>query len=305
MGTALTVDQIKLIRRYSTNVVMLFDTDPAGQAAIIRSLDLLIDEGMNVKVTTLAQGEDPDSFIRNSGLSAFQERLQKAHSLFEYKFNWLSSQIDGNSIEGKSKICQEMLLTIGRFKNEVTKFELMKLLASKLNLPQEVVLKQSQSSQVDKFKVVQAVESKPVVKTFVPKPHEELLIALFIDDHQWVLEAQKVVTLDDFTQGLTRDIVGKIWQMTQVNGQWEISQLMAELNDEAVLNLIAKLLSNADARNQDIARIFQDCIERILKERKKKQIKLLQDQIKEAESKADQKLLEQLGAKYQELITTQ
>ena len=109
LGTALTIDQIRLIRRYTPNVVMLFDTDAAGQSAIVRSLDLLIDEGMNVRVATLAQDEDPDSFIRQQGTEAFNARIENAQSLLDFKFNWLAAQYDPMTVEGKSKISQELL----------------------------------------------------------------------------------------------------------------------------------------------------------------------------------------------------
>ena len=105
----MTVEQIRLIRRYTPNVVMLFDTDAAGQSAIVRSLDLLIDEGMNVRVATLAQDEDPDSFIRQQGAEAFTARVENASSLLDFKFNWLAAQYDPVTVEGKSKISQELL----------------------------------------------------------------------------------------------------------------------------------------------------------------------------------------------------
>ena len=103
LGTALTVDQIRLIRRYTHNVVMLFDTDAAGQSAIVRSLDLLIDEGMNVRVATLAQDEDPDSFIRQQGTEAFSARIESAQSLLDFKFNWLAAQYDPQDGRGQIK----------------------------------------------------------------------------------------------------------------------------------------------------------------------------------------------------------
>ena len=122
---------------------MLFDTDAAGQSAIVRSLDLLIDEGMNVRVATLAQDEDPDSFIRQQGVSAFATRIENASSLLDFKFNWLAAQYDPATVEGKSKIARELLGTIARFKSEVAKYELTKALAQKLNIPEGVLLKQA------------------------------------------------------------------------------------------------------------------------------------------------------------------
>ena len=64
LGTALTSEQIRLIRRYTRNVVMLYDADMAGQMATLRSLDLLVEEDMHVKIALLTSGEDPDSFIQ-------------------------------------------------------------------------------------------------------------------------------------------------------------------------------------------------------------------------------------------------
>src|SRR3989344_7227291 len=78
LGTALTVEQIRLIRRYTKNIVMLYDTDKAGEAATLRSLDMLIEEGMNVQVATLTEGDDPDSFVCKFGGAAVLEQGQKA-----------------------------------------------------------------------------------------------------------------------------------------------------------------------------------------------------------------------------------
>jgi len=93
---------------------------------------LLIDEGMNVKVVTLEPDQDPDSFIRLYGTERFYERLSQAVSLFDYKFNWLTTQYGINTVEGKSQICQQMLATIGHYKDEVIKYELSKQLAKAL-----------------------------------------------------------------------------------------------------------------------------------------------------------------------------
>ena len=81
LGTALTVDQIRLIRRYTKNVVMLFDMDPAGESAMLRSLDTLIEEGMDVKVAALTERHDPDSFIREYGVEDFRKQIHQAKTL--------------------------------------------------------------------------------------------------------------------------------------------------------------------------------------------------------------------------------
>ena len=307
LGTALTVDQIRLIRRYSSNVIMLFDTDPAGQAAIVRCLDILIDEGMNVKVVTLKPDQDPDSFIRIFGLEAFQERLNKAQTLFDYKFSWLCGQFDPKSIDGKTKICQEMLTTIARFKAEVTKFELMRLLAKSLNVPEEVIMKQAVSNARNVGRLSLSTSSEkavPVIKQTgeVPKSHEELLITLFLEDHSLAKEALGLIDLSDFTEGLARDIVERIWQMDQEKSEWTTTQFLSQLSSEAAQSFIAKLLTDVNARIKEPQRLFHDCIGRMHKERLKIQKKELMDKIKEAEDCADTQAVEELRAKFQEII---
>ena len=76
-GTALTEQQIRLIKRYTDNVTLLYDGDKAGIKAAIRGLDLLLDQDINVKICLIPDGDDPDSFVRKIGGSGFSEFLQK------------------------------------------------------------------------------------------------------------------------------------------------------------------------------------------------------------------------------------
>ena len=97
---------------------------------MIRSLDILIEEGMNVKVADLTvsvtdegrsdeKGEDPDSFVRKFGVEALRDRILKAKGLIDYKLDVLMKQFDSRTIEGKAKISGEMILTISKFDNAV------------------------------------------------------------------------------------------------------------------------------------------------------------------------------------------
>ncbi len=76
-GTALTSEQIRLIKRYSQNIKILYDGDPAGLKAALRGLDMVLEQDLNVSVVVLPEGEDPDSYVRNAGTTAFKEYLQE------------------------------------------------------------------------------------------------------------------------------------------------------------------------------------------------------------------------------------
>ena len=280
LGTALTVEQIRLIRRYTPNVVMLFDTDTAGQSAIIRSLDLLIDEGMNVRVATLAKDADPDSYIRENGLEAFNARIDQAESFLDFKFNWLAAQFDPVTVEGKSKIAQELLGTIARFKNEVAKYELTKALAQKLNIPEGVLFKQAGQAKGQQGSFREPEVKIKVVASASASAGQELLLALFLKDPAWAKAALERIGPEDFPDGVVREVVTTIWALAKERDDWSTSDLLVRLNDESAQSLITRLINIEEKKLTDPARIFQDCIGKI-------RIKKIEEGISQARASND------------------
>jgi DNA primase len=84
LGTALTEDQVRLLRRYAERVVLNFDADPAGRHAMARNLEKLIRGGMDVALVCLPEGEDPDSFVRRCGAAAYRERIAAAEHYLDF-----------------------------------------------------------------------------------------------------------------------------------------------------------------------------------------------------------------------------
>ena len=302
LGTALTIEQIRLIRRYTHNVVMLFDTDAAGQSAIVRSLDLLIDEDMNVRVATLAQDEDPDSFIRQQGVPAFAACIENASSLLDFKFNWLAAQYDPVTVEGKSKIARELLGTIARFKSEVAKYELTKGLAQKLNVPESVLLKQAAlgTGQQASFRL-----PEPEIKASASAwAGQELLIALFLKDPAWVTAAREHIGPEDFSEGQVRQVVDVIWSLAQKTSDWSTNDLLVRLNEESAQSLVTKLISIEEGKLGDTALVFQDCIRKIQKEKQKKERSRLVEAIHQAEAEQNTEKLDQLKEQFNQSLKT-
>lgn len=300
LGTALTVDQVRLVRRYTSNVVMLYDSDAAGQSAIARSLDLLIDEGMNVRVAALAEGDDPDSFIRRQGIEAFNACVQRAQPLLDFKFNWLARQYDPLTVEGKSKISQELLGTIGRFQSEVTKYELTKALAQKLNVPEGVLLKQSAGS---KSQVVPAKAAAVEIKASVlPNAGQELLLALFLKDPAWVKAAEEHIGPEDFPDGQLRRVVEVIWSLAKETRDWTVNDLLSRLDDGPSQGLVTGLISVEEGKLKDPSRVFLDCIEKIKKVKQRHARGQLMEAIRQAEAARDTEKLDQLKEQFNQLL---
>lgn len=99
LGTALTINQAKLLKRYVDKVIISYDADLAGQSATIRGLQILKGEGFDVRVLTVPQGKDPDEYIRSNGREAFLKLIDNALPLIDYKIKRAKEGIDLNNHE--------------------------------------------------------------------------------------------------------------------------------------------------------------------------------------------------------------
>ena len=149
LGTALTVDQVKLLKRFANTAIMVYDPDEAGEAASLRNLDIFISEDVNVYIAELPNGYDPDSYIRKFGTEEFTRLVKAAKNIFDYKFDKLSRRFDVNSANGKAGIAREMLPTIARIDNAVLKSNLVKKLAESLSVDEESIRTELKKGKLD------------------------------------------------------------------------------------------------------------------------------------------------------------
>jgi len=129
LGTALSRGHLRCLRRYTREVVIVYDSDKAGVAATLRGLDLLVEEEFRV-----TPGQDPDGFIREYGKEEFRKIVEKAPGLFDYKLDLLLSRYDPDSVEGKARVAKEILPTIAKVRDAIEKRAYIKELATRLNL---------------------------------------------------------------------------------------------------------------------------------------------------------------------------
>ena len=103
MGTALTKDQARILKRYSDKVIISYDGDFAGRKATLRGLDILRDEGLDVKVITLPDGMDPDDVIKQKGCDFYRKLIESALPLIDFKLRALRKEYDLDTLDGKRK----------------------------------------------------------------------------------------------------------------------------------------------------------------------------------------------------------
>ena len=118
-GTSLTTEQIRLVKRFTPNIKIIYDGDAAGIKAAIRGLDLVLEEDMNVKIVLLPNKEDPDSYVQNVGATAFLEYIDKeAKDFIFFKTQILLEEAAGDPIK-KSKLVKDIVASIAKIPDPV------------------------------------------------------------------------------------------------------------------------------------------------------------------------------------------
>lgn len=138
-GTALTSDQIRLIKRLTSNIVVLFDSDPAGIRAALRGIDLILEQGINVKVCTFPSGEDPDSFAKKNSLSSLKQFLDKnSKDFIQFKSQLLLEDSNNDPIK-KTTIVRDIIESISRIPDPIKQEFYLKSCSETMGISEEVL----------------------------------------------------------------------------------------------------------------------------------------------------------------------
>ena len=136
LGTALTSDHLKIIRRFVGKVILLFDPDPAGVRASLRTLDLFMNSGLGVTVISLPDRQDPDTFVRKHGGEAFARLLERAPSLLDFAVEHNLQNTSG-SIDDRIRRVDEILGILQKTSHRIEKEECLRRVAERLGISQQ------------------------------------------------------------------------------------------------------------------------------------------------------------------------
>lgn len=300
LGTAFTPEQARLIKRYSHNVVMVYDADKAGEIATLRSLDILIEEDMSVKVVTLPPGFDPDLFVRKFGCAAFKQKIDGAQDLFDYKMQVLKSRHDPKEIDGKVKISRQMLETIGKIGNSVLKSEYIKKLAQGLDVREEALLQELKKL----GKPAALPGSQPVYPASTGiSPLEKLLIKLMLEEEKLIHRLKEDLGPQDFADARVARIISTMFEFVEQGRQVEPSVLMDHIGADDITRIISEsVFLPGELSGQEKEKIFDDCLLRIKHEKSKLKRQRLHEEIKSAQGAGDEEKLRGLMEEFHLLI---
>ena len=175
-GTSLTVEQIRLIGRLTKNITILYDGDAAGIKASLRGLDMILEEGLNVKVVLFPDGHDPDSYVRNVGTSAFKKYIEDTKKDFIlYKTDILLKEAGKDPIK-KAEVIREIVESVAKIPDSIKASVFIKECSDLLQIDERALL-----SELNKMRMAKAKKdsqqpysrSVPVDETLLEEPVEQ------------------------------------------------------------------------------------------------------------------------------------
>ena len=167
-GTALTSDQIRLIKRYTTNITILYDGDPAGIKASFRGIDMILEEGMNVRIVLFPEEEDPDSFARNKRPAEVKEFLEEnASDFIRFKTGLLLEEAGSDPIK-KAGLIREIVTSISLIPDAISRQIYVKECSTLMDISEQALMNELNKMLRKKFykekdRQVEQEEPAPII----------------------------------------------------------------------------------------------------------------------------------------------
>lgn len=265
MGTSLTVEQARLLKRFADTVLISYDGDGAGQKATVRGLEILQKEGLEVRVVSLPDGLDPDDVIKKFGAEAYGKLLDDSLPLVDFKIRNLKKEYNLNDTSGKRKYIAEALKVISERPTESEREELLRKLGKDTNTTYESL-------------------SRDTERLLSGKTTEETFAENIVENKDGISDAERFVlcaVLFDkpYAKGVNiagydfhdpvRNKISDIISEAKENGKQIFPSTVAGLFDESELVEYNAVLSSGDNvfGSNGESRYFADCFSKIMKDK--------------------------------------
>ncbi|MCG6918055.1 MAG: DNA primase [Deltaproteobacteria bacterium] len=298
LGTALTLNHVRMLSRLAPQTVLVFDGDQAGMQAALRSLEFFLREKMAVRFLPLPEGMDPDDFINKEGKEPFMKLLSEAKPLMEVFLEQCLSNYDG-SVEGRLRVVREVTPMLRLMDSPVAQEGYLRVLDQRLGVSEEVLRAELSLSSTGG---PTAVTSQKKKKEAEPPEWEEGTIRILVNYPQWIPTLEEGSVLKSF-QGKDWAEVGRLlMKYYQEGGKLDLSGLLMDVQNEQVRNLISSWSLETSPWREEVAHSrLREYIAGIRSSRRRllDDLKRLKEEIQAAERSRDEKIMAELLAELQ------
>ena len=269
LGTAMTEAQGRLLRRHSEQVILGYDADGAGQAAILRGMEILQNLGCDIRVLQIEGAKDPDEYVLKYGPERFQKCVDNAISLVEFKVKVLLRELNIENTNDKIKFLNEIAKILAKVTNQIEREIYVDKIAREYKISKEaiyaeinkLIYKDNQGSKKLERKVV-VMEPKEEEKTNIPEAtlkREKLVIYLLINEYAKAYEKLKgTITLNDIQDEANKQILKKMYEEFE-KGNINTNQIVDWFQDENIISRITEIMAE-DFEITDVDKAIDDLI---------------------------------------------
>ncbi|MCX4344451.1 MAG: DNA primase [Kineothrix sp.] len=248
LGTAFTIGQANLIKRYVKEVLLAYDSDGAGTNAALRAIGILKEAGLSGKVINMEPYKDPDEFVKNLGAEEFVKRIEGAENSFFFELRMLEREYDLKDPESKTRFHREIAKKLCGFSEEVERENYLEAVADKYHIGFENLRKlvASYAAQTGLASPVIRPKSGLAEKKNTPeenrKKAQRLLITWITDEPGIYPKIKKYINAGDFTDELYRKVADKLFEGLS-KGEFSPAALVSMFEDEEEQREVAALFN--------------------------------------------------------------
>jgi DNA primase len=281
-GTSLTSDQVRNIHRHADTIVVNFDPDKAGSNAAEKALQLLLDEGLHVRILTLDGGLDPDEYVKQNGADVYRAKLDTASEYFHWLADRARARYDMRSHDGRMDVFKFLLPSVQKIGDKLARAAVADDLASYLGVDRGLVLDQFKKAATER----QAPAGRAPAAVVMP-PIERILLGALMGSEQARAEVLPLLT-PQMTEGfLTREIFEALREAlrpeAEVAGSTVFSAVEGRLSPAAQA-LLHQVVA-ADDMSDEVSNWeqAQSCLRQLQSGVRKRQVDELRSRVKLAE----------------------
>jgi len=257
-GTALTEEQIQLIGRYAKQITIVYDADSAGSKAALRGVDVILEQGLDVRIARLPEGDDPDTFVRKHGGAAFEELLEKAVSFLDFKAAILQEEGKFDKPESQAEAVRSIVESIAKVKDELRRSFFIQSIAERYGVYESMLYRELERLigrertrkryEVERDAQLTDLDPTPGETSAVarrsldvPAVERDLLKLMLEHGDEMVRFVFSYVRLDHFSHPYVLQTLTKILAHVEAGDTWDANVLVDETQDEAFRRFIAEV----------------------------------------------------------------
>lgn len=295
LGTALTPMQLKILKKFSPEIILAYDADKGGEEAVSRGMEEALRMGLGVRVLDLPQDNDPEDYLRRQGREALARLLKEAPDFFTFRLKMLERDLNPREVSDRLKIIRVMLLLLKCLPSQLDRTVYLKRLAEKYSIPEETL----------RIEFSNLKETRDIFLLSPPKrpkgfSREREIMKIILGGGELSLKARKYLGPEDFEEDNLKRIMA-IYLKLSPGEEFRGEGLLALIEEEALRHTITGLLLE-EAEGPGPESLLDEFILKIMKERREEKARGILEEIKREEEAGNLIRVRAKQREYEELI---